>query len=169
MEQEDKTPEVEGEEATDGGDESEESGGEDTDLTVEDYRQLQERLKKAEKKLVEFKKAKKTSELKDSEDLIEAKLIERDFYRDNPEFKDYREEVSSYVKKWLSYDEAASLVKTKDPSFGNKDKAKSMSVAGGESGATKSVYTSAELVKMSQKEYNAVKALEIAGKVRITR
>ena len=37
-----------------------------------------------------------------------------------------------------------------------------MSVSGGESGATKSVYSTDELSKMSQSEYNQVKALELA-------
>lgn len=149
--------------------ETEVETGEEEELTVDDYRKLQERLQKAEKKLVELKKSKKEEGTKESEELIEAKLAERDFYRDHPEFKDYKEEISSYTKKGLSYDEAASLVKSKDPSFGNKDKAKSMSVSGGESGAQKTTYTSSELEKMSQKEYNEVKALELAGKVRFTR
>ncbi len=141
----------------------------DEEPTVEDYLKIKERLAKAEKKLVELKKSKKEEWSKESEELIEAKLAERDFYRDHPEFKDYKDEVSTYVKKWLSYDEAASLVKSKDPSFGNKEKAKAASISGGESGASKTVYTAAELMKMPQAEYNQVKALELAWKVRFTR
>ena len=79
--------------------EQEESEPNEDELTVADFLKERDRRIKAEKKLVELKKSKKESESKESEDLIEAKLVERDFYRDNPEFKDYKEEITSYVKK----------------------------------------------------------------------
>jgi len=73
--------------------------GDDDIPTVEDYKKEVERRQKAEKKLIELKKANKEALLKESEELVEAKLAERDFYRDHPEFKEYKEEVSTFVKK----------------------------------------------------------------------
>jgi len=137
--------------------------------TVEDYKATVERLKKAEKKLVELKKAQKEAGAKESEELIESKLAERDFYRDNPDFKEYKDDIAQYVKKGLSYDEAGTIVKAKDPAFGNRKKAESASISGGEAGSSKTVYTAAELQKLSQAEYNAVKSAQLAGKVTFKR
>lgn len=98
--------------------------------TLEDFQKERERRIKAEKKLVELKKASKAEILKESETMLESKLAERDFFKENPEFKEYKEQIASYVSKGLTFEQAGKLVKAEDPAFGNRNKAHASSVTG---------------------------------------
>lgn len=137
--------------------------------TLEDYQKERERRLKAEKKLVELKKAQKSQGSKETEEIVEKRIRETEFYRENPEFKEYKEEISKYASKGLDIEEAAALIRGKDPSFGNKKKANEMAVTDEAGAPTKKSYTAQDLVKMSQADYNRVKALESQGKVTIRR
>lgn len=134
---------------------------EELELTVDDYRKLEERLKKAEKALVEKKKAEKAAKEKqkevvseeDEDARLERKLEEREFFKENPEFKGYESELKAYTSKWISIKKAAILVKEDDPSFWNREKTLKMNISNWEPGWNKTTYSIDELEKMSQKDY----------------
>lgn len=145
---------------------------EEVELTVEDYRKLEERLKKAEKALVEKKKAEKANKGTQGEDVetIANRIVEeREFFKNNPEYADYKDQIKELTATGkLSLEDAKLLISNK-PEFVAKAKASSMSITDGEEGSGKSVYTAAELSKLSQAEYNKVKALQQQGKVTFKR
>lgn len=85
---------------------------EEEEITVDDYFKEKQRREKAEKALVELKKANKQTP-KSSDD-VRAILAEEKFYDKNSEAEAYRKEIESYVKKWLSRDEAYLIVSHKD-------------------------------------------------------
>lgn len=137
----------------------------DTDITLEDYYALKDRLSKAERLIVEQKRQSKLEkkEVKSAsnetdEKKLERLLDEREFFKENPEFVDYKKQLEEYTKLGIPIKKAALLVKEDDPTFWNRQKANEMNVTNWEASPTKTAYTKAELAKMSQADY--VKAME---------
>ncbi len=127
-----------------------------SDITEDDYYTLKERLSKAESTIVKYKKnAKKTPESSDWEVITKKDLELIRFIDKNPEYEWKDEELKSYMKKWLSITEAKKLV-TPDETTTNRAKTKSSSIAAWEQWWTKAQYSTAELEKMSQSEFNRV-------------
>lgn len=85
-----------------------------------EWKKKAERLDKAEKALVEKKKAEKAQkkETKDtpitSRDEVKRLLAEEKFYDKNPEAEDYRKEIEKYQAKGLSLEDAYLLASKKD-------------------------------------------------------
>lgn len=82
------------------------------EITLEQALKWKEDLKKASKKIADLKKEIKTAP-KSSDD-VRAILAEERFYEKNPEAEPYRKQLESYVKKWLTRDEALILVSRQD-------------------------------------------------------
>lgn len=142
--------------------ETEDSSDEITWEQAMEWKKKAERLEKAEKKLVELKKAQKIEKVSNPSSLdqneVKKILKEEKFYDSNPDFVEYKEEISKYVSKGLDIEEAALLVKERDESFKNKAKQKEMSITGWEALSSKTSFSIAELEKMSQSEYNKAMA-----------
>lgn len=147
----------------------------DVELTVDDYKKLEERLKKAEKALVEKKKAEKALKEKqkevvsdeDEDTRLERKLEEREFFKENPEFKGYESQLKEYTSKWISIKKAALLVKEDDPSFWNREKTLKMNLSAWESSSWTWYYTEEQLEKMSQKDYEKAMNAIVSGKAKL--
>ena len=152
----------------------------ETELTVEDYQKEKARREKAEKTLVELKKQLKEKEKAPwtslSEEDLELSYELRDFVKTNPEYKDYKAELTDYAKtfysKWESMEasirKAKALVENDDKTIENRKKTQAMNITDWET-AWKSVYTYDELEKMSQSEYNKLKDLQLKWKVSFKR
>lgn len=134
-----------------------------SELTEADYYALQERLKKAEDTIVKYKKqAKGKSEDGDVITKTDLELVR--FVDKNPEYEWKEDEIKSYLKKWLSLNEAKKLVSPNEEVI-NKNKTKQASITAWEWWWEQTTYTKEELAWLSQSEYNRVMDLKEAWKV----
>jgi len=114
--------------------------------TYEDYVKVKERLAKAEKSLVDYKKKAKTN-------TSEWEIIR--FLDKNPEYEWNETEIKNYLKKWLSLNEIKKLVEP-DKTWENRQKTQTTSISAGESWWSQTKSSVAELEKLPQKEYERV-------------
>jgi len=141
------------------------------ELTVDDYNREKARREKAEKALVELKRKAKELEAKPSESgeyITKADLALEKFLDKNPELNDYTKELWEYQKKWLSLDEAKTLILNSDKARTNREKLNSLGLSDWESTTEKSTITKAELAKIAEKnpkEYNRLRDLMDSGKL----
>lgn len=161
-------------------DEVETIDNEETELTVEDYKKERARREKAEKTLVELKKQLKEKE-KAPESTLSEKDLElrdeiRDFVKENPEFREYKDDLVEYAKtfysKWERIEsairKAKALVENDDKTIENRKKA-NLNITEWESWNKKTTYTHKELIGKSQEEYNKIMTLKEQWKVKIVR
>lgn len=141
------------------------------ELTVDDYNREKARREKAEKALVELKRKAKELEAKPSESgeyITKADLALEKFLDKNPELNDYTKELWEYQKKWLSLDEAKTLILNSDKARTNREKLNSLGLSDWETTTEKSTITKAELAKIAEKnpkEYNRLRDLMDSGKL----
>lgn len=145
------------------------------ELTVDDYNREKARREKAEKALVELKRKAKELEAKPSESgeyITKADLALEKFLDKNPELNDYTKELWEYQKKWLSLDEAKTLILNSDKARTNREKLNSLGLSDWETSSKKSSYTMSELDKLASKdpqEYARVRNEMDAGKIKMSR
>ena len=136
-----------------------------------EWKKKAERLEKAEKKLVELKKATKAvkpaSEGTSAQFLTKQDLEVEKFMDRNPELADYKDELKAYIDKGLSIQNAKLLLENDEKVLENKRKANSMNLSTTEGGATRTTYTKQELADMDQFTYNQVRDAMAAGKARV--
>lgn len=156
-----------------------EENAEGTVENTETVETLSEKLKKAEAKIVDMKRT-TTPEVKAEdvvvenntswfdEDAFEKKYAEKKFFETNPEMSEYKEQISDYVAKWISYDKAKALVEIDEPSIRNRKVAQNANFTAWDANYQTNSYTQAELIALPQGEYNRVMALKEKGKVTIT-
>lgn len=136
------------------------------------WKQKAERAEKAEKKLVELKKQLKEKEAikKDSwlsEDELDLREEVSDFIRENPEFKEYRNDMLKYRKQGFTIKQAKALIENDDKTIENRKKLEQTKITSWEFSWDKSVYTKDEIAKMSQAEYNKFRDLKDQWKVSV--
>ena len=140
----------------------------DTELTVEDYKKEKARREKAEKTLVELKKQLKNKEATPTNTLTEEKLALREelteFLADNKDLKEYKSELLKYREQWFTMKQAVALVENDDKTIENRRKS-TINISEWET-TWKTVYSYDELEKMSQSEYNKIKALQMKWQVK---
>ena len=142
--------------------------------------QLQENLRKAEAKIVKLKQSNTTAvEVTDepakeeptasmTRDDFDKRYEERKFFENNPDLAEFKESITSYTSKWLSFDDAKMIVEKKDPTYLSREKVKQSNFTSGWMPNTdKTSYTQDEISGLSQKQYNKVIELNQAGKVDI--
>lgn len=157
-------------------DEVETIDNEETELTVEDYKKERARREKAEKTLVELKKQLKEKE-KAPESTLSEKDLElrdeiRDFVKENPEFREYKDDLVEYAKtfysKWEKIEsairKAKALVENDDKTIENRKKA-NLNISSWDEDSSTKTYNYSDLAKMSQSEYNKIKDLQAKWKV----
>jgi hypothetical protein len=125
-----------------------------------------ERTDKAEKKIVELKRATKVEPKSDDEVYTKADATIDRFIAKNPDLEGQESELKEYLKKGITLDQAKILVEASDKATTNRKKLDSMSVSSSEV-TPKSTYSKSDLEKMSQSEYNKVMELKTQGKVTI--
>lgn len=147
------------------------------ELTVEDYNKEKARREKAEKTLVELKKQLKNKETTPTNTITEEELVLREeiseFLSENKDLKEYKADLMKYAKKMLAdWDsmktairKAKALVENDDKTIENRRKTNSMNISEWES-TWKTVYSYDELEKMTQAEYNKIKALQLKWQVK---
>lgn len=147
-----------------------------SDITYEqalDWKQKAERLEKAEKALVDYKKQLKEikkapiSQSGDPEAIVRKIYSEEKFFDSNPELKEFKEKLTEYTSKGVPLEDAALLIRAKDETLRNRSTTNSLNMSGGDFSDNKTVFTKAELEKMSQHDYNKVRDLIDKGKARI--
>jgi len=121
-----------------------------------EWKKKAERLEKAERKLVELKKASKDKP--EATEWITQKELDlreevSDFILGNPDLKEYKADLLKYVKDWFTLRQAKALVENDDKAIANKEKANQLNISNWESWSTKTSYTESELEKMSQSDY----------------
>lgn len=133
-----------------------------------EWKKKAERLEKAEKTLVEYKKQlKSTKPESDSEVVTKRDLeLEKELVK-NPELEDYKDSIVKYYKGDITLKQAIALAKLEDEPAQNREKLKSTRIADGNSESKKSVYTREELASLPQHEYNKVMEQKAQGKIRI--
>jgi len=138
-----------------------------------EWKSKAERLDKAEKALVERKRAEKLAKKDNPQDwdMISKKDLEireevLDFISNNPELKEYKEDLLKYKKDWFTLRQAKALVEADDKTIENRKKLETMNITDWVS-SWKTVYSRDELAKLSQSEYNAVMDLKDKWQVRI--
>lgn len=142
------------------------------EYSYEEVVAMEARLKKAEKALVERKKAEKASKQKAEEvstpseaNYITKQDLAFDKFLDKyPEMEEYKEDIKKHLSKGLSLAEAKLLIDN-SPALVNRDKIKKTSISYSEGGAQKTTYTRADLENMSQKEYANIRRQADDGKV----
>lgn len=123
----------------------------------EEVVRLREQLSKAEKAIVDLKRnSKKTKETTHWEFLTKQDLDIIRHIDSNPELVGYEEDLKSYMEKWLNLSQATLLLKSENEVLKNRQTVNQMSVTWWESGSTKTTYSTADLEKLSWKEYNKV-------------
>ena len=101
-------------------------------------------------------------------DDFDKRYEERKFFENNPDLAEFKESITSYTSKWLSFDDAKMIVEKKDPTYLSREKVKQSNFTSGWMPNTdKTSYTYDELSGLSQKQYNKVIELNQAGKVDI--
>ena len=147
------------------------------ELTVEDYNKEKARREKAEKTLVELKKQLKNKETTPTNTITEEELVLREeiseFLSENKDLKEYKADLMKYAKKMLAdWDsmktairKAKALVENDDKTIENRRKTNSLNISEWES-TWKTVYSYDELEKMTQAEYNKIKALQLKWQVK---
>lgn len=112
---------------------------------------------KAEKAIVDLKRnSKKPKEATQWEFLTKQDLDIIRHIDSNPELVGYEEDLKSYMEKWLNLSQATLLLKSENEVLKNRQTVNQMSVTWWESGSTKTTYSTADLEKLSWKEYNRV-------------
>lgn len=130
---------------------------EDKNKDNEEVVRLKEQLAKAEKAIVDLKRnSKKTKETPQWEFLTKQDLDIIRHIDSNPELVGYEEDLKSYLAKWLNLSQATLLLKSENEVLKNRQTVNQMSVTWWESGSTKTTYSTADLEKLSWKEYNRV-------------
>ena len=114
-----------------------EENAEVTVETTETVEELQERLRKAEAKIVDMKKS--TTPAKEEapkvetqgfdEDAFEKKYEEKKFFESNPDMVEYKEMLLEKVSKWNSWKEAKLLVENSDSTIAERKKTNSMDIS----------------------------------------
>lgn len=96
-----------------------------------EWKKKAERLERAEKSLVEYKRKAKAESSSEptTKYLTEADLERRDFLKANPELSDYTKELEQYNKKGLSLDEAKVLILSSDKARVNREKVNSLGLS----------------------------------------
>lgn len=129
------------------------------------------RAKKAEAKIVDMKKGTQTQEEPQvglSKAELEAFYSEKKFFESNPDMSEYKEKLSEYTSKGLSWEDARILVEKQDPSFENRKVTQKMNFTSWDTpdiGSTS--YTQEELKNMPQDVYNRTMELVAQKKVKI--
>lgn len=97
-----------------------------------EWKKKAERLEKAEKALVEYKRKLKevepSSEPKDDV-MTKAEYARMRFLEANPELNDYEKELGDYQKKGLSFEEAKVLILNSDKARQNREKLNSLGLS----------------------------------------
>lgn len=153
-----------------------EENAEVTVETTETVESMQAKLAKAEAKIVEMKKSTTpaepepvTTETNGFDDAaFERKYDEKKFFEANPNMSEYKEQLTEYVNKGISYDKAKALVELDDPTIANRKVAQKTNFTSWEAHIQQVTYTMAELWELPQNEYNKVMALKAKGEVNIT-
>lgn len=99
---------------------------------------------------------------------LEAFYSEKKFFESNPDMSEYKEKLSEYTSKGLSWDDARVLVEKQDPSFENRKVTQKMNFTSWDTpdiGSTS--YTQEELKNMPQDVYNRTMELVAQKKVKI--
>jgi hypothetical protein len=127
------------------------------------------RAKKAEKKVVELKKTSKSAPSTDIESIVDKRLAEREFFRDNPEAKELDKEIRGYTKKGLSLEKAYKLAQMDAESDNrtSKQARSNRATLASNSAPTQSQITLSELEKLPIHEYNTMRDRIDKGEVRI--
>lgn len=155
----------------------------DVELTTDDYYKEKTSREKAENNYVKpakklFKRfwVKSFEELEakldrkpaEVEDLVNATLKEREFYNNNPDLLDYKEEINNYKAKGLSLEEAKTLLMNNDKVLEARQRLQESKLSTWWDGwITKTYYTEAEISKMSAKEYDRFRNLYDEWKVSV--
>ena len=155
----------------------------DVELTTDDYYKEKSSREKAENNYVKpakklFKRfwVKSFEELEakldrkpaEVEDLVNATLKEREFYANNPDLLDYKEEINNYKAKGLSLEEAKTLLMNNDKVLEARQKLAESKLSTWENGwIQKRYFSEDEVAKMSQKEYEQFRDLLDKGEVKL--
>ena len=155
----------------------------DVELTTDDYYKEKSSREKAENNYVKpakklFKRfwVKSFEELEakldrkpaEVEDLVNATLKEREFYANNPDLLDYKEEINNYKAKGLSLEEAKTLLMNNDKVLEARQRLQESKLSTWENGwIWKRYFSEDEVAKMSQKEYEQFRDLLDKGEVRL--
>jgi hypothetical protein len=83
-------------------------------------------------------------------------MQEENFYKENPDLKERRKEIDEYVNKWLSYDQAKTLVTTDERKRETNQKRSNSQRVTWSPKPSQSRFSMAELGEMDQKEYNSI-------------
>lgn len=161
LELEDKTPNPE----------KTETPEEKTSYTWDEVMELKkkaDRLDKAEKAIVDKKRELKDKEPKkedktEKQYLTESDLEVRDFLKENPTLKEYKEDLSKYMKGGLSLNEAKLLIEDKDKTIKNRETISKTRVTNWEA-PSNNVYSREDLEAMTPKQYAIAKEEIKSGK-----
>jgi len=137
-------------------------------LAIKRVKELEASLKKAEESVIKHKRMQKEPAVSTDpytrEDAVIDKLVSK-----HPNLEGYEQDLRQYVASGLSLDDAKLLVENKDKSIVNKQKLSASNVSN--SAGLPSVaqaYSKADLIKLSQTDYNkAMDAIE-SGKAKLT-
>lgn len=129
------------------------------------------RAKKAEAKIVELKKTGTQTQEEPQAGLskqeLEAFYNEKKFFESNPDMSEYKDKLSEYTSKGLSWEEARVLVEKQDPSFENRKVSQKMNFTAWDI-PVDNVVTKEMLAQADQNEYNRLMDMVESGKAKLT-
>lgn len=145
----------------------------ETELTVDDYKKEKARREKAEKALVDLKKQLKTKPEKEAQNLLSEKDLDlrdevRDYVKDNPELKDYKDDIIKHRKNGYSLKQAIAIVENDDNTIENRKKTNALNMTTWEE-SEKTTYTKADLAdpNLSQEKYDKIMAKVRTGEIKL--
>ncbi len=140
-----------------------------------DYKALYEeqvsKVSELEWLIVKHKKEKKVEVKTDktewlSQEALEKMLEERDFYKANPSLTEYKDKISEYTSKWISFEKAVKLLEMDDETIINRRNTQRSNFTSWEAGET-TTYTQEAVSKMPIDQAKKLWALRKEGKVKI--
>ena len=113
------------------------------------------RAKRAEAKIVELKKTGTQTQDEPQAGLskqeLEAFYNEKKFFETNPDMFEYKDKLSEYTSKGLSWEEARVLVEKQDPSFENRKVSQKMNFTAWDTPDDTSSYTMEQLADIGKR------------------
>lgn len=140
--------------------------------TTDDFKKITKILAKTQKTVVKYKQWEKLSK-KETQNLLSEQDLDmrdeiRDFVKENPEFKEYKDEIAKHRKNWYTLKQAVAIVENSDATIENRKKTNSMNMTDWDEWENiKTSYTKEEFWNLEWAKYEKVAKLIRSWKVKL--
>ena len=90
---------------------------------------------------------------------MESMLNERDFFKTNPDLVEYKDKINEFTSKWISFEDAKTLVTTNDSTISNRQTTNKSNFTAWEPSLDNLNFTKEQLWDMNRSEYKQAMSL----------